>query len=305
MISLAELHSDTLYRCFENNWDLDNRHLHVSLSSFDHFLRFHPTFAHYIPEKQADKWDYLKRFLENSHRLLAKHHIPMFRNSKDLQNDNCVILSVEGGDIFSHESLLEEQIDFLNYSAIRIFSMIYNHDNILGCGAKTEYDSGLTSLGCDVVRCLENNKIIPDISHASAQSAKDILSVAKGPVFATHSNVYSLLPHERNLTDEALKAIAWSGGLIGVNFYPPFLSKNAADISDIIRHLSYLIDFCGEDHVCFGCDFDGVDTLPRGIKNVGSLNDLYENMLQQNFSESILEKIFYQNISNFMKMYWR
>lgn len=305
MTAFADLHCDTLYECFVRDIDLSDPSLHIHSAALNGFERFIQTFAHFIPENTPEKWEYLKQFIQNSYSLLEKAEIDIFDTAADLIRTRLAVLSVEGGDLFESVVQAEERIRWLRNKGICFFSMIYNHTNRLGCGARSSVDNGLTKLGSEVLQLLEQNGIVPDVSHASYQSTEDILNLACGPVCATHSNAFALTAHPRNLSNEHLKRIALSGGLVGINFYPAFLSLQSAQVSDIIRHIKYLTDRCGEAHVAFGCDFDGVGRLPAGIQNVTSLEQLYFKMKQSGFCASVLDKLFFDNINEFLNANFR
>lgn len=300
MISLADLHCDTLFRCFENGVDLNAADLHINKQHMCTYKRYIQVFAHYIPEQVPEKWDYFKAFLHNSRNVLEKAEIPIFKTNENLIQKRLAILSVEGGDLFNSVKQAEDRISFLSDHGITFFSMIYNQRNALGCGCATKMDTGLTNLGKEIVSVLERNNIILDVSHASYKSTEDILNLSTRPVCATHSNAQTLTAHRRNLNDVQLRAIANSGGLVGVNLYPPFLSTYTANISDICRHIDYLVSVCGENHVVFGCDFDGVDQLPVDIENLASLERVYFRMKQLGYREKQLDKIFFDNIFEFL-----
>src|SRR5699024_2788961 len=89
---------------------------------------------------------------------------------------------------------------------------------------------------------LERVGILPDVSHLSVEGVEDVLSLTKGPVLATHSNAKALCAHRRNLSDVQIRQIAAAGGLIGVNFYPPFVEEDAEDypLNTLCRHIEHL-----------------------------------------------------------------
>ena len=302
MISFADLHCDTLFRCFENGVDLNSDDLHINKRHICTYKRYIQVFAHYIPEQIPDKWGYFKAFLHYSRNVLEKAEIPIFKTTdKDnLTQRRFAVLSVEGGDFFDSLKQAEDRISFLSGQGIALFSMIYNQRNTLGCGCAAKIDTGLTNLGKETISIFERNNIILDVSHASYKSTQDILSLSTRPVCATHSNAHALTAHRRNLSDVQLRAISNKGGLVGVNFYPPFLSTQAAGISDICRHIDHLVSVCGENNVSFGCDFDGVDQLPVGIENLSSLVCIYSQMKQLGYSETQLDKIFFNNVLEFL-----
>jgi len=83
---------------------------------------------------------------------------------------------------------------------------------------------GLTEFGRDVVRKMNQLGMIVDVSHASAEAVDEVLKITADPVIASHSCVHAICPHDRNLTDDQIKAIARNGGVIGINFYSGYLS---------------------------------------------------------------------------------
>lgn len=301
MISIADLHCDTLCTCFEKGATLQDDTLHINLQKLNQYSRYIQCFAHYIKESVADKWNYLCEFLQHSHDLLKAEGLSVFNGQNLDAGKGLAVLTVEGGDVFDSLLDAEERVVHLSKQNVCIFSMIYNHTNRLGSGAFSKDDCGLSAMGFAVLELLEQNGIFIDVSHASYQSVSDVLSQAKRPVFATHSNALSLTSHPRNLPDELLKRIAESGGLVGVNLYPPFLSLQSADISAIMRHIKHLQNVCGVDHVAFGCDFDGVDCLPQGITGVESMTDLYHFLQKSGFSEAVLDCLFFENFHEFLR----
>jgi len=305
MISLADLHCDTLYKCFTNRLNLTDMSLHINLQNIACFDRYIQTFAHYIPENTENKWQWFLEFLKYSQSLLHCSGVSVCKDADDLCQKRLAILSVEGGDLFSNIDEAQERIPYLKSQSILLFSMIYNHTNGFGCGALSKRDTGLSELGKSTIVLLEENKIIPDVSHASYRSTAEILDIARGPVCATHSNAYVLTKHPRNLRDEHLRRIADKGGLVGVNLYPVFLGKDKVDRTDIYRHIRYMLDVCGERAVCFGCDLDGVDCLPEGVRDLRSLEIIFSELKQFGFSEKLLENIFFNNIYEFFDTYFR
>ncbi len=91
---------------------------------------------------------------------------------------------------------------------------------------------GLTDFGRDVVLRMNELGMIVDISHAHPWAVDEVLKITTVPVIASHSCVHALCPHDRNLTDEQIKAIAGNGGVIGINFYTGYLSKEYNDLDN-------------------------------------------------------------------------
>jgi membrane dipeptidase len=181
---------------------------------------------------------------------------------------NCSLLpAVEGGDTIGS---LSDMIPFLDRSPV-FFGLTWNHDNRLAGGCKGS-GSGLTPLGRDVVKALEDAGVLIDLSHASKRTFSDVLAIAKRPPLVSHACCHALCPHPRNLTDDQLKALAQAGGVLGITFYPPFLTGMAhARMSDVIFHIEHAVSVMGAAHVGVGSDFDGCDALPDGIAGAQDL----------------------------------
>src|SRR5690606_36700341 len=128
----------------------------------------------------------------------------------------------------------------------------------------------------------------------------DIVKIARKPFLAFHSNVMSICSHRRNLDDEQIKAIARNGGLIGINFEPEFLANNKkADISDVIRHIDYISKLVGIESVALGTDYDGIDTTPVGLEDLGKLDNLKKAFLKKIYSLVEIEKMALKNWLDF------
>ena len=140
--------------------------------------------------------------------------------------------------------------------------------------------------------------MIIDVSHLSDGGVYDCIRQSSVPIVASHSNARALCPHPRNLTDEMLHALGEKGGVVGVNFYSPFLKeRGGADISDIARHAAYMTDKAGEDAVALGSDLDGFDKddLPDGINGIQDMGGLWAAFEKADITPRQIEKIMYKN----------
>lgn len=115
--------------------------------------------------------------------------------------------------------------------------------------------SGLTSHGVAALQEMERLGMVFDVSHLGASGVAHVLELATRPVMATHSSARALRDHHRNLTDDQLRAVAATGGVICVNFFAPFLTDGAPTLDHLLDHIEHMIDVAGVDHVGFGPDF--------------------------------------------------
>ena len=142
---------------------------------------------------------------------------------------------------------------------------------------------GLTDFGRDVVRTMNALGMIVDVSHISVSAFDEVLKTATDPVIASHSCVHALCDHNRNLTDDQIKAIAANGGMIGINFFPVFLSQKFRDLaySRIAEHqaeidaikLRYKDDAETRENAFYDLYGSILRQLPVGDVNVGTIVD--------------------------------
>lgn len=205
------------------------------------------------------------------------------------------LLTIENGSAISGNI---ENVNVLYDKGVRVMGITWNEDNDLGSGALTKCDSGLTDLGKEYIKKLDNKGIIVDVSHASERTFWDVANTTMKTFVATHSCVYNLCNHSRNLKDEQIKEIASRGGIIGLCFVSKFLSNEGnASISDVIEHIKYIRRLVGIDYVGIGSDFDGVDleNMPKDLKCVNDFKKLELYMKNESFTEEEINKVFGEN----------
>lgn len=206
------------------------------------------------------------------------------------------ILTVEGGEAIEGNL---DNIPKLAQMGFRAMALTWNFDNDLatGCLGNNADRHGLTPLGRAAVTKMEEYNMIPDVSHLSEKSFWDVVETARNPITATHSNSAAVYhdPNRRNLTDKQFQAILNSGGVVGINLYSTFLSAHHAGISDILSHIEHFLALGGENAVGLGCDFDGIDSAPKGIHGIQNLNLIFEEMARLGYSDALIQKISHQN----------
>lgn len=293
-----DLHCDTLYRHLTENRALTDTELHISLSNTNLFESWTQCFAIWIPDDIAP---------ENSWQLfyqaakLFKSKLPSLGFAINKFNTKLnAVFCVEGGRLIGEDI---EKISALASHGVKMLTLTWNGDNTIACGALTSNDTGLTDFGRKVLKELENKNIIVDVSHLSDKSFFDVAEAASCPFVASHSNSRTVCPNKRNLTDEQFKIIRYKGGLVGLNFHRDFLSCDGnACIDDIIKHCEHFLSLGGEDILAIGSDFDGAD-MPSDISGISAIPKIYERFLRLNYSETLLDKIFYANAENFFETF--
>jgi microsomal dipeptidase-like Zn-dependent dipeptidase len=153
-----------------------------------------------------------------------------------------------------------DNIDVLFDAGFRMMAPTHFFDNDIGGSAHGVEKGGLTDKGKEVVKRMEAKRMIVDLAHASAKTIDDVLAMATRPVFVSHTGVRGTCDNQRNLSDEQLKGIARTGGVIGIGFWDTAVCGK--DAKSIARAIRYAANMIGVDHVGLGSDFDGAVATP-------------------------------------------
>lgn len=208
------------------------------------------------------------------------------------------VLSIEGGEA------LNGKIHNLHYfygRGVRAMTLTWNHSNEISGGIGDEKGGGLTDFGKEVVSEMNKLGMLIDVSHISEKGFWDVIEMTEMPIAATHSNAKKLCPHPRNLSDEQICAIIKNGGCIGINLYSDFLGGDSCTIKDVLNHIEHILALGGENNIGLGCDFDGMSRLPEGIKGVQDLYKLFDEMQKCGYSDTLINKISFENYFNLCK----
>jgi membrane dipeptidase len=207
-------------------------------------------------------------------------------------------LSFEGaGPLAEHPEALAAWVA----RGVRIVGLVHTEHNALASssGDARAASYGLTELGQRLVRRAHALGVAVDVSHASDRAVSDVLSLAdetSGVVVATHSNARALADHPRNLSDEQLRGIARTGGVVGLNFHSPFVTRGrAAVLADVVRQATYLVKVAGIEHVALGADFEGGIRPAIGLEDASRLPDLAKALLKAGMTEAAVQKLFSEN----------
>jgi membrane dipeptidase len=147
------------------------------------------------------------------------------------------------------------RVDVLYGLGVRLAGLTYTRTSPLGSGQNEDLDEGLTPLGREVVRRMNDAGMIIDLSHAGGRTALDTIEASQAPVIFSHNAAYTLRPTRRTRHDEELLACARKDGLVCVTAVPNSLSDDPRqDINCVLDHYDYLVRLLGEDHVGIGTD---------------------------------------------------
>lgn len=184
----------------------------------------------------------------------------------------------------------------------RVGMLTWNEKNLLATGAGGDPDRGLTALGREALRRMQRLGILPDVSHTSDQTFWDILKQAEGPVIASHSNCRALCNVRRNLTDDQLRAIRDTDGVVGVNVYHRFVHAEPRQqtAAMLARHAAHMAEVMGPEHVACGFDFceyfgpgnEGCE----GMENCGQTGNFFFELERVGFSAAERQAIAEDNL---------
>ncbi len=310
----VDAHTDVLLRCVKDNIELGKRlslgHVDIPrLKEGNVKVQFFAIFVEskYKPERALKQAVLL---LEKFYKELEKNRedLVLIKNLSDLEkvkeSDRVgAILSIEGGEPI--ETTLE-LLDFFYRMGVRAMGLTWNERNMIANGAGEWGEmGGLSKFGKEVVKRMNKLGMIVDVSHITPPGFWDVIEVSEKPIIASHSNVYALCNHPRNLTDLQIKALAEKGGVMGINFYSEFLnSEGKATLEDIIKHIDYIVELVGPDHVGMGSDFDGIPSWPEEIYDASRFPLIFEELEKKGYKEEDIKKIAGENFLRVIRENW-
>jgi membrane dipeptidase len=281
--------------------------------------------------------------IDLTHRLCARYPetFSFARTAADIERNfaagkiSCLI-GIEGGHAIEN-----------SLGALRMFYVLGTRYMTLTHNASLDWadahnDSarhgGLTPFGEQVVREMNRLGMLVDISHVADGTMSDVLRITRAPVIFSHSSARALAGHSRNVPDSILRLIPRNGGVVMVNFNPPFVSEevrlhgirrdsavarlraagaDSASVRDSVRawnarspvatlrqvadHMDHIRRVASVDNVGLGSDFDGITTVPAGLEDVGKFPDLIAELLRRGWTEADVRKVAGGNLLRVMK----
>lgn len=211
-----------------------------------------------------------------------------------------IMLGIENG--LALESDINNVKHFANRGIVYI-TLCHNGDNDICDSARgSNTHNGVSAWGEKVIKEMNAQGVMVDLSHAAEKSFYDALDISATPIVCSHSNCKSLCDHPRNLTDDQLRKLAQKGGVAQITLYHGFVCKDGeATILDAMKHLEHAISIMGIDHVGLGTDFDG-DGGIRGLANSSELMNFTIELMRRRYSIEDMEKIWGGNWLRVMKL---
>ena len=207
--------------------------------------------------------------------------------SEDWKRPVGALLSIEGlhnleGDI--------DNLDRLYEAGFRMASLTHFFDNDLAGSLHGIEKGGLTPMGRNAVRRMEDLGMIIDIAHLSHKGNAELLAMARRPVVFSHGGVQATCDVNRNLTDDEIRGLAATGGVIGVGYWEGAVCGTTP--ADIVRAMKHIRDLVGIEHVALGSDYDGSVTVPF---DTGGLVHLTQALMDAVFTEEEIRAVMGEN----------
>lgn len=225
--------------------------------------------------------------------------------ANEKQQKMSALLTLEEGEVCGGDPARLTEIYEMG---VRMMTFAWNYPNSLGFPAEPVSScpkKGLTASGREFLTEMERLGIIADVSHLSDEGIRDVCRFATKPFCASHSNARALCGRGRNLPDELIRNISEKGGVIGANYYGPFLSdvpdkQNIffSRVKDIVRHICHISDIGGIYCIGLGSDFDGIDDNLE-LSDCSKIELLEQELRNHGFHTSEIEQIFYRNVLSF------
>lgn len=315
-MQFIDMHCDTLLECYLRNKQLRKNDLQIDLEKIKKTGGMMQFFAAYLISGKAAEaenvtlspYDLFFRIYELYEQQLAANDdiVAPVKKFSDIEKNKSAgkissLLTIEDADLLDGKA---ERVNVLYDKGVRLMTLLWNNENCIGfpqSDNEANHRKPLKGFGIEVVERMNDLGMVVDVSHMSEGGFYDVARHSRKPFVASHSCARALCNHSRNLTDEQLKCIAEAGGVVGVNFYAPFLSKSTAisKTDDIVHHIKHMINVMGDECVAFGSDFDGIDCdLEMG--DYEGFKGLIAK-LEQSFSTKTVEKICYKNVIRVLK----
>lgn len=297
---LVDTHNDFVYQMFYRNakFGKDNPGTQSDLPKFRAGGLDVQVFSDWIPMSKVRKsYSFAVEQIDRLHSLQTDFpdDIEFAKNYDDIirivgEGKICGLIGIEGG------TAIEGDLDNINRfydMGVRYIGLTWNNSNSIASSARDEVErgiqGGLTDFGVQVIKRMDEVGMLIDVSHLGETSFWDVLETSKNPIIASHSNVYSINPHYRNLSDEQIKAIAKSGGVIQVSFHETFLGGST--LQKVFDHIDYIKNLVGVDYVGIGSDFDGGINPPSELADVTMYPNLTKKMLEEGYTQDDVRKI--------------
>jgi membrane dipeptidase len=230
-----------------------------------------------------------------------------------LQNQvSALVLHFEGAEAIDPEL---DALHVFYQAGLRSLGLAWSRPNIFAHGVPFRFPHspdtgpGLSEAGHQLVKTCNRLGIVVDLAHINEKGFWNTAGITEAPLVVTHAGVHALCPSSRNLTDKQLDAIGESGGVIGINFHVGFLREDGllkaeTPISEIVRHIDYVAQRIGIEHVALGSDFDGA-IMPADLGDAAGMPKLLDNLRESGYDKDALRKVTHANWVRVLRQTWK
>lgn len=258
-------------------------------------------------EAQLAGWEQLQYYLS----LLKAGEIDLVTHPEDVPSAACqdavpAILLMEGADPLRSPEDLSLWFD----AGLRIIGLAWQQTRYAG---GTGAPGPLTPAGRELIPHIDRLGILHDASHLAEESFWQLLELAAGPVFASHSNCRTIVPTDRQLSDDMIRAIVQRGGVIGINMFERFLLRpevyktRRATFDDVIDHIDHICQLAGSHrHVGLGTDMDGGlgrEHIPLELHTIADLPKLGEALRRRGYPDDAVGDILAGNFLRYFRQH--
>jgi len=198
------------------------------------------------------------------------------------------LLAIEGAHALDGDPA---NVDIVADAGFRMMGPAHFFDNAFAGSAHGVEKGGLTDLGREMVQRMEGRSMLVDVAHASSATVDDVVAMARRPVIASHTGLRGVVDSVRNLTDAQARAIAETGGVLGIGFWPTVCGGTGA--GDIARAIAHAIRVAGIEHVALGSDFDGAVPVPFDATGLILLTDA---LIEAGLDDDAIQKVMGGNV---------
>ena len=247
--------------------------------------------------------DYVHRELDGE----AGDHVVLAGTAGDIegaaaQSKTAFVLGLEGGDALQgdpdrlrtlylaglrHVCLVHE-----GRNAIAVATQVWEGQTMRAYDPRIDAPGGLSAVGRRIVREMNRLGMLVDVTHMIEESFWDTVEVSTAPVIASHGNARSLRDTVRHLTDEQIRAVADTGGMVCPSPFPLGPTRELPSLEMMLRHVDHMVRLVGPDHVGFGTDFlDQTGSRPAGFGDIGETPRFVEGLLELGYGSTAIRKI--------------
>ena len=239
-----------------------------------------------------------------------------------------VIMGPQNTDILEGSVEILESFHALG---VRVMQLTYQRRNLVGDGCAEPADGGLSLLGRELVKAMNGLGIVIDLSHCGRRTTLEAIKLSRDPVVFSHTHPRSLTNHIRNKENDLIRSLADRGGVMGITSFAPISEIKPGvrpDILDFVRHIEYVVELVGIDHVGIGLDYSGILTAEKfaqnkekhpeiygdytfetrrvqGIEKPSMMHGVTEVLVGRGFSPEAVRKILGLNFLRVFEQVWR